>query len=257
MQLIDTHCHLDFPQFNIDRDSVIERAKNSGITNIIDVGASIESSEAAIALSKQYDFIYAAVGVHPHEADRLKQGDWLLIEKLISQDKVIAVGEVGLDYYRNLSSPARQKDVFKRFILLANKFSLPLIVHCREAEEDVLSLLKDNLNTKAIMHCFSGNEAFLKRCLDLGLYVSFTCNATYKKSDNLRNVISLTPRDRFFLETDAPYLAPQTMRGKRNEPAYLKYLVAELASILKLDEETIADETTKNAKRFFNLERCQ
>ncbi len=253
MQLIDTHCHLDFSQFDADRDSVIERAKNNGIIKIINVGASIKSSEAAISLSKEHDFIYATVGIHPHEADKVRENDWLSVERLIKQDKVIAVGEVGLDYYRNLSSTLKQKEVFKKFILLANKFFLPLIIHCREAEEDTLRLLENNLKTKAVMHCFSGNETFMKRCLDLGLYFSFTCNVTYKKTDDLKQAISIIPRDRFFLETDAPYLAPQAMRGKRNEPAYLKYLVTELASILKLDEETVADETTKNAKHFFNL----
>lgn len=254
MQLIDTHCHLDFPNFNADRRLVIERAIQNNVSTIINVGASLSTSQKGVSLSKQYDCIYATVGVHPHEAAKLGEDDWKLLEELAIDVKVVAIGEVGLDYYRNLSPAAKQREVFERSIALSKKLGLPLIVHCRQATREALSILKmSNLNRGVVVHCFSHDRNFLKSCLDLGFFVSFTGNITYKKSDCLRELVTFTPLDRFFLETDAPFLSPQAVRGKRNEPAYLAHILAEVASILHLDKEIIAAKTTENARRFFNL----
>ncbi len=254
MQLIDTHCHLDFSNFDVDRDSVVERALVAGVIAIINVAASLEASSKSILLAKQYDCVFATVGIHPHEAEKVQEGDWQIIEKLIPAPKVVAVGEVGLDYYRNLSSKAKQQQVFERFVSLARKFNLPLIVHCRAADADMLSILKRAKYSKVVMHCFSGDEEFLKKSLDLGFNFSFTANLTYKKANDLRRLVEKVPQDRFFLETDAPFLAPQAMRGRRNEPAYLKYLLEELSSILHLGQQEIAANTSQNAKNFFKLD---
>ncbi|MEW6008986.1 MAG: TatD family hydrolase [Candidatus Omnitrophota bacterium] len=254
MQLIDTHCHLDFPNFDPDRDAVVERALSSGVSAIINVASSLEASKKSILLSKQYDCVFATVGMHPHEAAKVEEEDWQVLEKLLLAPKVVAIGEVGLDYYRNLSPKVKQQQVFERFISLAAKFNLPLVVHSRDSQADSLSILRRMKYPKVVIHCFSGDEEFLKECLDLGFYVSFTANLTYKKVDDLRHLVSELPQDKFFLETDAPFLAPQAMRGKRNEPAYLKYLLEELSLILHLHQEEIAIKTSQNAKKFFSLD---
>jgi TatD DNase family protein len=254
MQLIDTHCHLDFPDFDADRDKVIERAKESGIEFIINVGSSLAASRKALVLSKQYNNVFATVGIHPHEADKVKEEDFFAIEQLAKEDKVKAIGEVGLDYFRNLSSKSNQREVFRRFILLSKKNNLPLVIHCRESQDDVLSILsEEKLKTKVLMHCFSGDALFLKRCLDLGFFISFTCNVTYKKAFNLKEVLKKTALNRLMLETDAPFLAPEGLRGKRNEPMHLKLLALEVARIKGVDLEEIARMTTNNAKDFFRL----
>lgn len=254
MHLIDTHCHLDFPDFDIDRDRVLERALAAGVSAIINVASSLEASRKSILLSKQHDCVFATVGIHPHEAAKVQENDWQVLEQLLQLPKVVAVGEVGLDYYRNLSPKAEQQQVFERFISLAGKFNLALVVHCRSAEADTLSILKRAKYSKVVMHCFSGDEEFLKDCLDSGFNVSFTSNLTYKKAEDLRRLVTKVPPDRFFLETDAPFLAPQAKRGMRNEPAYLKYLLEELSIILDLDQQEIAAKTSGNAKKFFKLD---
>ena len=254
MQLIDTHCHLDFPEFNPDRENVIKRANENDVTLIINVGSSLEASRFAVTLAKEHAPIYAAVGIHPHEADKITDEDFSEIESLAKNKKVVAIGETGLDYFRNLSGRAKQQQAFERFIELAGKLDLPLIIHCREAQEDVIAAISQtNRKLKVLMHCFSGDEAFLKRCLDLGSIVSFTCNITYKKAFNLREIVKIVPLDRFFLETDAPFLPPENLRGKRNEPMYIKTLAQQISLIKNLDLEVIAKATSDNAKRFFNL----
>jgi len=254
MQLIDTHCHLDFPEFNPDRESVIKRARENDVKLIINVGASLAASRFAVTLAREHEFIYAAVGIHPHEADKITEEDFSEIEDLAKDKKVVAIGETGLDYFRNLSSRAGQQQAFERFIGLADRLSLPLIIHCRDAREDCLAALTSgDRKSKVLMHCFSGDETFLKRCLDSGFLVSFTCNITYKKAFNLREIVKIVPLDRFLLETDAPFLPLENLRGKRNEPMYIKSLAQQIAVIKNLDLEVIAQATSDNAKRFFNL----
>lgn len=265
--LVDTHCHLDFPEFDQDRDEVIKRAKNEGIDSIVNVGSSLESSFASLELAKKYDSIYATIGIHPHEADRVETKTYNALRELAKNDKVVAIGEIGLDYYlpaarlpvgqgrqgKNYSKAENQKSLFKSLVKLAKDLALPLIIHMRLAQEDTLKIIKEEMPIKAVIHCFSGDEYFLKECLDLGFLISFTCNITYKKAQNLRNMVKLTPMDKLLLETDAPFLSPEGFRGKRNEPMQVKLLAEEIARIKKINIEEVARITTDNARKFFAL----
>jgi len=251
--LIDTHCHLDFPPFDPDRGAVIQRAKAAGIAYFINIGSTLESSSASCELAQKYAEVYASVGVHPHDADTFDLQEENKLKILAQNNKVVAIGETGLDYYRNLSSPDNQKQAFIKQIELAKNLKLPLVIHCRQAEKDTLQILKEALPLRAVVHCFSGDESFLRECLECGFFISFTCNITYKKAQGLRDMVSLTPLDRLMLETDAPYLSPEGFRGKRNEPLQIKLLAEEVSRIKGVSFEEIADRTTKNAKEFFKL----
>ncbi len=251
--LVDTHCHLDFPEFDQDRDEVIRRAEDAGIGYIIDIGSSLPGSKKALELSRQHNFIYATVGLHPHEADRFDDEAMAGIEKLAREDKVAAIGETGLDYYKSYSKAENQKALFRYLVNLAKGLSLPIVIHNRQAESDTLNILNEALPVKAVVHCFSGDEIFLKKCLDLGFFISFTCNITYRKAQNLRTLVELMPLDRLMLETDAPFLPPEGFRGKRNEPAYVRLLAEEIARIKEISFEEVSRVTTDNARKFFNL----
>ena len=251
--LIDTHCHLDFPEFDEDRDEVIRRAKSAGIGYIINIGSSLSGSKKALELSRQYDFIYATIGLHPHEADKFNDEARASIEGLVREDKVVAIGETGLDYYKNYSKTENQKALFRYLVQLAKDSGLPLVIHNRQAQDDTLKILNEVMPMKAVVHCFSGDENFLKKCLDSGFFISFTCNITYKKAKDLRALVKLTPLNRLMLETDAPFLPPEGLRGKRNEPAYVKFLAEEIARIKEVGFEEVDRITTDNARRFFNL----
>ncbi|MFA4991517.1 MAG: TatD family hydrolase [Candidatus Omnitrophota bacterium] len=251
--LIDTHCHLDFKDFDEDRNEVLERSRRAGVKAIINVGSSMEGSRRSMELARANDLIFASIGIHPHEADKICPGDLEIFEGFFSAPKVLAVGEIGLDYYRDMSSRANQKKLFAALLEKARRKDLPVIVHDREAHEDTLSILKDVMGDKirGVMHCFSGDEAFLSRCLDAGLHVSFTCNITFKNAQGLRDMVRLAPMDRIFVETDAPFLAPQDHRGRRNEPGFVRYAAEEIARIKGLSFEETARITTENAERLF------
>lgn len=254
--LIDTHCHLDFSDFDSDRELVLKNAHVAGVESVIDVASSLEGSVRAVALARSYPQVYASVGVHPHDAKDCPDAAWQQIRSLVGEKKVVAVGEVGLDFYRNLSEPGIQIEIFRKFIALAMEVRLPLIVHSRLAQDQTLSILKeypDIGSSGVVIHCFSGDIDFLKQCLDLGWFVSFTCNVTYKKADAIRQAVGFAPLDRMFLETDAPYLSPEGKRGTRNEPANLVELAGAVAKIKQVDYETVCAETTKNAKQFFKI----
>ena len=251
--LVDTHCHLDFPEFNQDRDEVIKRAKNEGIDYIVNIGSSINGSKRSLELAQKYDFIYATVGLHPHEADTFDEKIKNELRDLAKKDKVVAIGEIGLDYFKNYSKAENQRPMFISLIKLAKELNLPSVIHIRLAEADTLKIIKDFSPLKAVVHCFSGDEQFLKDCLDLGFLISFTCNITYKKAQNLRNLVKITPLERLMLETDAPFLPPEGFRGRRNEPAYVRLLADEIARIKETDVEKIAKVTTENALRFFDI----
>jgi TatD DNase family protein len=251
--LIDTHCHLDFPDYESDREEVIKRARQQDIGCIINIGSSLRGSRAGIDLARQYDFIYASVGIHPHEADKVQKQAMQEIQQLSAEPKVVAVGEIGLDYYKGLSSVENQKLLFINQLGLARQRSLPAIIHCRQAQEDTFDILKKENISSGVMHCFSGDKDFLEKILDLGFYVSFTCNLTYRKADNLRSVAKLAPLERLLLETDAPFLSPEGLRGRRNEPAFVKYIAEEISKIKGIDVAEVARVTTNNAKSLFKL----
>ncbi len=250
---IDTHCHLDFADFDNDRNEVIERSHREGIDCIINIGSSLKGSSDSVELSKIYDFIYATVGIHPHEADEFQQETVHELETLARNGKVVAIGEIGLDYFKNYSKAQNQRILFESLLKLACDLDLPVVIHSRNAQEDTLQILKKALPKRVVVHCFSGDSNFLSECLALGFFVSFTCNITYKKAGGLRELVKQAPLDRLLLETDAPFLPPEGLRGKRNEPLYLKQLAAEIAKLRQIGIEQVAKVTSDNAKRLFNL----
>jgi len=250
---IDTHCHLDFPEFDSDRPSVIQRAKEGGVDYIVNIGSSIQSSEASVKLAQDHEFIFASVGVHPHDADGTDEATVERIKELAKEKKVVAIGEIGLDYYRNFSKAENQKALFASLLELGIELGLPFVLHCRKAESDLMEILRHFSPKKAVVHCFSGGEDFLKECLDMGFFISFTCNITYKKAQDLKGIVKITPLERIMLETDAPYLSPEGLRGRRNEPLNAKFVADEIARIKERNIEEVYRATTSNAKGFFGL----
>ncbi len=254
MDLIDTHAHLDLPQFKSDLDAVLERAQASGVRNIISIGIDLESSQRAVALAQKYPQIFAAVGVHPHDAKNVKETDWTTLEKLLDESKVVALGEIGLDFYKEYSPHGVQETVFRRQLDLAFKHQKPVVIHCREAHEKCLGILKGyNRNIVGVAHCFSGSSEVANEYLALGLKLSFAGPITFPKATQLREVARGIGLEDLMLETDCPFLAPQPKRGQRNEPAYLVYCVDEFARIYGCSQEEIAERTTANARQLFGL----
>jgi len=253
--LIDTHCHLDFSQFDNDREAVIKRAKDNKIDSLINVASSIESSFRSKALADKFDNIFFSIGCHPHYADKFNKDEIVKLEDIVNSNKLVAIGEIGLDYYRNLSDKVNQKDVFREFIKLSKKLNLPLIIHCRESQADIYSILKDEFDNfkEIVFHCFSGPEDFLDKCLSQGAMFSFTANITYPKAVKLKELVKRIPLENIMLETDAPYLSPQKFRGRRNEPSYVHFVAQEIATLKDQALQEIASITTQNAKRFFKL----
>lgn len=254
--IIDTHCHLDFKDFDLDRDAALERAKAAGVGRIINIGSSIEGSKRSVELAGKYDMVYATVGVHPHEVKSVTADVLAELKRLAASPKVVAIGEVGLDYYRNLSPKNEQIAAFEAFAAMAGELDLPMIIHARECGDDAIDILKRSRKGSplhGVMHCFSGDAGSLNKCLDAGLYVSFTCNLTFRNAKALRQTAKSVPVERLLLETDAPYLALEGMRGKRNEPAYMVTLLDEWSKILGLSKEDIARITTHNANVLFGL----
>src|SRR5947209_6468487 len=222
MALIDTHAHLDSADFDADRAEMIERAEAAGIERMIAIAVTAESSAAAVRLAAENDSVYAAVGIHPNYTAEAGPDDWDRVVALVDKQKVVALGETGLDRFRDHSPFALQQDYFARHIALSQERGLPFIVHMRQCEADVLEMLRDAARRgplSGVMHSFTGDEAMARECLALGMYISFAGMVTYKKSDALRAVAATIPAGRILVETDSPYLAPEPFRGKRNEPA--------------------------------------
>jgi TatD DNase family protein len=254
--LIDTHCHLDFPDFDADRSLVMERAAQAGVGVIINVASSLRASREAVRLAGEHASVYASVGIHPHDAKEFSAQALAELERLSCSPKVVAVGEVGLDFYRTLSPQDEQIEAFRRFIALALEKNLPLIVHSRLAQDQTLLVLEESGAVRlkgVVIHCFSGDVAYLEKCLGLGFFVSFTANITYKKAHAMREVVAHTPLERMFLETDAPFLSPEGKRGTRNEPAHTALVAQEVARVKGVTYESVCDRTTQNARNFFGL----
>lgn len=253
--LTDTHVHLHFPEYDAEREAVIERSRNAGIEIFINVGTGLKSSEASIQLAHRYDFIYAAAGIHPHDAQEAREEDFQGLERLLHESKVVAIGEVGLDFFRNLSPAPVQRKVLSRFFELHRKSRKPLILHVRDAYREIKEQIRAELASPVagVLHCFSSDKETMKGFLDIGFYISFAGPLTYKKNDSLREAFRACPEERLLLETDAPFLPPQSQRGKRNEPSFLLETARLGAELRKMPLEELGRVTTENAKRLFQL----
>jgi len=252
--LIDTHAHLQLQHFDEDRDAVIRRAVDVGVARIITIGTDVASSRMAIALAEKDESIFAAVGIHPTDCDNSADADFEEIHQLAQHPRVVAIGEIGLDYYWKNVPPEVQRKAFVRQLAMARELKKPVIIHNREAGEAILQTLREeNIHElRGVFHCFSENMDFARHVLELGSYISFTGNLTYKKS-TLPEVAALIPLDRIMLETDAPFMTPVPYRGKRNEPANVVHIAEKLGEIKKLPVAEIAMVTSENACRLFGL----
>jgi TatD DNase family protein len=264
----DSHAHLDGPRFDPDRAEVIARARAAGVSTIlaIGIGEGPGTLDCAVKLAAEYDFIYATTGIHPHEAAKATDADFAQLEQLARAPKVIACGEIGLDYYYDHSPRDIQKIVFTRQMEIARAAKLPIIIHCRASEksgdssgnawEDCLSLIDHHWKPTGlggILHCFTSTWPHAKRALDMGFLISFAGNITFPKAQQIRDSAKEVPVDRILIETDCPFLAPVPYRGKRNEPAYVKEVARQLAELKGLTPEEIGTQTTQNFLRFFSL----
>ena len=242
--LIDTHAHIDQDAFDADREAVIDRAREAGLKYLVNVGCDVPSSYRSVELSEMSDFIYATAGVHPHDVKDIHKETWLHLRELLQHPRVIALGETGLDYFKNYSPQDLQRKHFRNQIELALEMNKPLIIHCRDAKEDMLSILREYYppnpgGRSGIFHCFSGDQELADAALSMGFYISFSGSVTFAKSEALREVARTIPADRLFAETDCPYLAPVPKRGKRNEPAFVAHTTRALADIRGLKEEDV------------------
>lgn len=253
--LTDTHTHLNAEAFNEDREEVIRRAYESGVTRMVNIGFNRETIPTSLELAEKYDFIWTAVGWHPQDAIDMKPGDLEWIEELCKQEKVVAIGEIGLDYYWDTSPKDVQHRVFREQIQLARKIGKPIIIHNRDAHADVVRILREEKASEVggIMHCYSGSWEIAKECLDMNFHISFGGPVTFKNAKQPKEVLAQVPLDRLLIETDSPYLTPHPYRGKRNESSYV-LLVAEAAAEIKgMTVEEIAEITTNNAIRLLGL----
>lgn len=258
--LIDSHAHIDLPEFNKDRDQVLARARGQGVRAVINVGLDAESSRQSLAMAKKYDDVFVAVGFHPHEAAKMKEGDLESLAELTEDARVVAIGEIGLDFYRNISPRQSQLEVFKKQLDLAVELKLPVVVHCRQAHEEVYDILSawvkanpaDN-SRRGVIHCFSGDIGMARRYIELGFYISLAGSVTYPSAGELVEVARELPLDRLLLETDAPFLAPQAHRGKRNEPAYMVHTAEKVAEVRQAPVEAVAEAAARNTIELFRL----
>ncbi|MBO2945931.1 TatD family hydrolase [Paenibacillus sp. F411] len=253
--LFDTHTHLDSAAFDEDREAVIQRAVDQGITRMINIGFNRETIPTTMQLAEKYDFIYAAVGWHPVDAIAMKEEDLEWIASLTAHRKVVAIGEIGLDYHWDTSPKEIQHKVFRQQIQLAKELNLPIVIHNRDAHEDVLRILKEEKASEVggVMHSFSGSWETAKQCLHMGFHISFGGPTTFKNAKQPKEVLTQVPLDRLLLETDAPYLTPHPFRGKRNESSYVKYVAEQAAELKGLSLEEISEITTRNGLERFGI----
>lgn len=249
----DTHAHYDDEDFDSDRDLVISQLEESGVSLVLNASSSIASSRKSAALSRKYGFFYAAVGVHPHEASSLTKEALDEIRTLASEEKVKAIGEIGLDYYYDFSPREAQKEAFIKQMELARELKMPVIVHDRDAHEDSMEIVKAFSNVRGVFHCYSGSLEMAKELLKLGWYLSFTGSVTFKNARKAPEIVAFMPEDRFLIETDCPYLAPVPVRGKRNDSRNLKYITERIAEIRNTSAGKIAELTMENGKKFFGI----
>ena len=258
MEFFDSHAHLDDEKFNEDREELILEIKKAGITKFISAGYSLEGSIRAIELSKKYDFIYPTCGISPNDIPQTEEELWKnldKIEELIKENpKIVAVGEIGLDYYWEKENKEMQKLAFIEQIKIANKYDLPIVIHTREAVMDTLEILKENpVNKKGIFHCCPLNRELVKEALKLEFYISFAGPITFKNSKNANEIIEMVPNDKMLIETDSPYLSPEPLRGRRNDPRNVKYIAQKIADVKNMTIEEVAKQTYENAEKIYFL----
>ena len=256
--LIDTHTHLDDPRYDTDREAVMARARDAGVHSFVTIGCDLATSRAAVALADRYADVFATIGVHPHEVKHMADEWYDELRRLAQHPKVVAYGEIGLDYHYNHSPPSEQRDRFREQINLAHELHLPIVVHTREAQEDTITILREERAAAAggVFHCFSGDAWLAKDALDLGFFLSFSGVITFQNATMLREIVKTVPLDRVLVETDCPYLTPVPYRGKRNEPAYVKLVAEKVAHVLgsaTLRSEDIERITSENARRLFKV----
>ena len=263
--LVDSHCHLDFGMFDQDRDAVLERARVAGVRYIINPGYNVASSRRAVRLAERHDEVYAAVGVHPHEAKTLGDEGLADLRQLAAHPKVVAIGEIGLDFYRDLSARDVQGQAFRAQLRLASETGLPVVVHSRDAHEEVMSILTEWTGegradagtpaSRGVLHAFSGDRRMADQAFEIGFSLGVAGPVTFRNAGGLRTVIGMSPLERMLLETDAPYLTPHPYRGRRNEPERVSLVANAVAELLGLATEVVARETSANACRLFDLPR--
>ncbi len=257
--LIDTHTHLDDARYESDREAMIARAREAGVDSMITIGCDLATSQAAVAIANQYPFVYASIGVHPHEVKHIADDWYGAFRQLARDSKVVAYGEIGLDYHYNHSDPELQRARFREQIQLARELKLPVIIHTREAQDDTIRILKEERASEigGVFHCFSGDAWLAKDAIELGFYLSFSGILTFQNAAMLRDIAKTVPTDRLLIETDCPYLTPVPHRGKRNEPAYVKHVAELLATITSgstmLTAEDMGRRTSENARRLFKI----
>ena len=259
LNLIDTHVHLDDDRLRGELAAVVQRAIDAGVTRMICIATHAESARHGVAYAQQFESVYASVGIHPNYAHEASPGDWEAMVEMVKSPKVVALGETGLDRHWDTTPFAMQQDYFARHLALSRQSGLPVVIHCREAEADMLPMLAADCAAhgpiKGVMHSFCGDQAFAESCLQMGLYLSFSGMVTYKKATGLQAILAVVPEDRILVETDAPYLTPEPMRGKvkKNEPAYVVHTAAYLAAMRGVGLEEFGRVTTINACNLFHL----
>ena len=253
--LIDSHAHLDMKQFDSDRYQVIDRALSADVRHIITVGIDIKSSLNAVKLTTHYPPIFATIGIHPHNADNANNNDLEQIALIAQQDKIIAIGEIGLDFFHNRSARQKQIEVFTQQLAIAISLDLPVVIHDREAHTNTLNILSSfkKSGLKGMIHCFSGDYNLAKTFIDMGYYISIPGTVTFNNASQIQDVARRVPLNRMLLETDAPFLAPTPYRGKRNEPSYIIHTAQKIAKLRGISFEEISYQTSKNVCQLFNL----
>ena len=258
MEFLDSHAHLDDDAFEDDREQIILEIKKAGITKVISAGYSLEGSKKAIELSKKYDFIDATCGISPNDIPQTEEELWKVLEQIEdliqTNNKVLAIGEIGLDYHWNKENIALQKLAFVAQIKMANKLEKPIVIHTREAVMDTLTILKENkVEKRGVFHCCPLNRELVKEALQLGFYISFAGPVTFKNSKNANEIIQMVPLDKILIETDSPYLSPEPFRGKRNDSRNVKFVAQKIADVKNITLEEVANSTFSNARRIFQI----
>jgi TatD DNase family protein len=253
--LIDSHCHMDDARYDNDREAILQRAREVGIGHFVTIGCDLETSRAAVALADKHPFISATVGVHPHEVKRIEQGWYEELRALATSEQVVAYGEIGLDYHYDHSPRDVQRARFREQVQLARELRLPVVIHTREAQEDTITILKEEKAQElgGVFHCFSGDAWLAKDALDLGFYLSFSGVVTFQNATMLREIVKTVPLARMLVETDSPYLTPAPHRGKRNEPAYVRLVAEKIAEIHGVEAEKVEELTSLNTQKLFRL----